>query len=432
MNMRAACKLLALSAFALISVAGCARRAGTASDADGVSGSYIAALCDTEAAVQGHGEAHALTVLRLPINRDGTGQSTWQTSFAQLPINSSATNRPGVIAATSAGNAAFIVTADASHTGAGSAGGSGISGIDLSDPMSPKIAGAFADNLAPLSVAVSPSGSMLAIGGAKADMELGFATIDGAVLRSLQAVPLGQLGLPAGSTGWHVAWHPSGKFIAVVTPQNKSVAFFDISVEANGDVTVSPHGAPVICSGGRPMFGAFCADGSHFAVACAGEAGNGGMKGAGALGGVCFIKFQTSASDGVEIAHSMSGMSGVVGTPTGLTYMTADGDERIAVVSSGGGSQGGQLAVFGMDGMGSPMPVALTSIEGSPTGVTVSAAGTLVVSRIVPASKGGVGSEGELRFFTYFAGGEGIVPKLSDWGLGVGVGQGPHGAIILR
>ncbi|MBX9736124.1 MAG: hypothetical protein K2X32_04290 [Phycisphaerales bacterium] len=423
------------------SLSGCAGRSAeqaAAPTAASIAGRYIATLGDGDAAAGAVGGAakgtDALTLIRLPIADSAAGVAQWDTSFAQLPVANTMAGHPGVVAISAIGDAAFVISGKGPTPASWQGTGDGVVSVDLADPMAPKIGTMSMMGLKPRAIALSPMGNLLAVACDKQGAQIAIARVEGGALSSAAAWSLADLGLAENTAAYSVAWHPSGRFLAVVLSASKSVAFFEVD-QSGGGLGLAPWGGAVSLgdTDQTPAFGAFTDDGDTFVVVSQGFTG-----GAPTPGSVASIRFErdatmTPGADGREVAqanHSVLGRAAAGISPTGLAI---SGGSVIVTSARAGTSAGagGIVSLINLSSDGQFGGVREVDAGGIPMGVTLTAdKGAVVVSRVSAAA--GAGADGELVFYTLQAGRGDRAGDLLKADFTVGVGSMPHGAVIVR
>ncbi len=461
--------LLCTLAGAVMGLSGCKGGAGSgfsdaAPDPTTIRGSYLAVLNDETTAASmikpaGKGATDQLTVIKLPIlDADATVQE-WQTSFTRMPIPSAMGNQPGAIAANVDGSMLFVVSADGSVKN-GDAVGQRVLAFSMADPMNPKAPeGANASALegaGPSAIALSPDGTLLAAACRKSGAELALVSVGASGFEQTATWSLSALGLKSDEKAWHVAWHPSGKFLAVIAPESRSVAFFELYRDSE-QVGLAPFGATVVMADASqtPVFGQFAgASGNTFLCVSLGSATSGG-KGPGAdapnPGAVTSIAFDSTGElvpatentpEHVQAAHRISGYARVGVAPIGLA-LHASG-QRAVIANTRAvreGLVGGSLSVLALNSDGAIeawFETGLGTIQGQPdssipTSITTDPTGSVIILSVV--GKDDTAGEGELVFYTLKKNGGSAgeqADTLNRAPLRVGVGKLPHGTVIVR
>jgi hypothetical protein len=461
--------VLCTLAGAAMGLTGCKGGAGSgfsdaAPDPTTIRGSYLAVLNDetTAAAMSksaGKAASDQLTVIKLPIlDADATVQE-WQTSFTRLPVPSAMGNQPGAIAASADGSMLFIVSAEGNAKN-GDAAGQRVLAMSMADPMNPKApdgAGAAAlEGAGPSAIALSPDGTLLAAACRKSGAELALVTIGASGFEQTNTWSLSALGLKSGEKAWHVSWHPSGKFLALIAPESRSVAFFELYRDAE-QIGLAPFGPPVVLADTAqvPVFGQFAgSSGNTFLCVSLGSPNSGG-KGPGAdaptPGAVTSIAFDSTGElvpatentpEHVQAAHRISGFARTGIAPVGLALHSSG--QRAVIANTRAvreGLAGGSLSVLALNTDGAIeawFETGLGTIQGQsdssvPTSITTDPSGSVIILAVV--GKDDTAGEGELIFYTLrkhggSAGEE--ADKLNRAPLRVGVGKLPHGTVIVR
>ncbi|MBL0870597.1 MAG: hypothetical protein IBJ18_08485 [Phycisphaerales bacterium] len=454
---------------AMMGLTGCKGGSGSgfsdsAPDPTTIRGSYLAVLNDetTAAAMNkaaGKAASDQLTVIKLPIlDADATVQE-WQTSFTRVPVPSAMGNQPGAISANADGSMLFVVSADGSVKN-GDAVGQRVLAFSMADPMNPKAPeGASASALegsGPSAIALSPDGTLLAAACRKSGAELALVSIGDSGFAQTNTWSLSALGLKADEKAWHVAWHPSGRFLALIAPESRSVAFFELYRDAE-QIGLAPFGAPVVLADASqvPVFGQFAgSSGNTFLCVSLGAPASAG-KGPGAdaptPGAVTSIAFDPmgelvpateNTPEHVQAAHRITGFARTGIAPVGLA-LHASG-QRAVIANTRAvreGLAGGSLSVLALNTDGAIeawFETGLGSIQGQPdssvpTSITTDPTGAVVIVALV--SKADAGGEGELVFYTLSKHG-GTAGEQADTlnraPYRVGVGKLPHGTVIVR
>lgn len=359
----------------------------------------------------------ALTVIGLPIREPVT-------PFAQVDVSNSAIGSPGAVAVSPDGHFAYVVesrkAAGMDRTVGAVPVGESLTSVDLTDPMAPKVVGTTYVGSEPQAVAVSPSGKLVAVVSRNPRSQLVIVPMaGGAVARDPISWPL--IGLDddeARPTG--VAWHPSGKGLAVTLGDRGEVVFYEFTEDNEGTLSIAAWGAPVKV-GGMPVMGMFTPDGTEFVTLCRGKADQ--VQGPGCI---CSIALASTA-DAASV-HSMAASTAVGINPVGLA-MNSAGTLLVcgnSAVSTGG--QGGSVTLVSLAKNGELTPHAEYPIGAVPAGVTFDTRGGFVlVSQF--GSTDPEAADGEVSFWKVMSG---QTPKLAQQEFFVGIGSGPHGVIIVR
>jgi len=433
------------AAIGLGTLGGCAKRAMGPGD---VAGRYIVAVCDADMAATALGGGgtgdlgerpadarDTLTVVALPLREP-------QTDFAQVEVSNSALGPPTMVDVTPDGRLAFVV--ESRKSGPSDAKslselpvGENLAFVDLSSPMSPKVIGTVYVGEEPTAVAVHPRERLVAVVNRTPRQQIVMLAFnaDGQVTGEPMAWPL--FGLDDDSAhATCLAWRPRGDALAVTMPERNEVMFYKFKMDEDGAATLNPWGGPVSV-GKFPYSGAFTPDGKFFISTDMqwGKDVDGFNVGAPA-GQLTVIRLDDSAG-GSGGAHRVVSTAGVGVSPEGLAISN---DGRLVATSN-------LLRSFLPDGD----PRATT--EGSLSLLTLSPATgelTLVGEFPIAAMPAGItfdskdqflavtqfrsfdpaATTGELSFWQVDRSGD--RPTLRQMDFFVGLGQGPHGVLIIR
>ena len=428
----AGCGLIALAGL----LGGCAGRHAeleTPPSAASIAGRYIATLGDGDASnAKG---IDALTVIRLPIADSAAGVSQWETNFAQLPLANTMTGQPGVVTASADGTFGFAIGGKGATPSTWQGSGDGVVSVDLADPMGPKIGTMSMMGMRPRAIALSPSGRLLAVACDKPGAQVAIGRVENGTLRGGAAWNLADLGLSESVGAYSVAWHPSGRFIAVVLAETKSVAFFEVD-EKDGGLGLAAWGGAVMLgdTDQTPAFGLFSEDGGTFVVVSQGFTGGGATPGS-----VATIRFERDATmrlgadgrDFAEALHSVGGRMAVGISPTGIVVCGSSVVVTSARRVGTGAAPSGIISLINLSSSGALSGTREFDAGGLPMGVSMDISKSVViVSRVSAAASGG--GDGELAFYTLKSGSGERPGDLLKADFTVGVGSMPHGAVIVR
>ncbi|CAN5763877.1 hypothetical protein BH11PLA1_BH11PLA1_03810 [soil metagenome] len=438
----------------VVGVGGCGPRRDLAPALSGgvvepmsVRGNYVAT------AVRSERGARAITVIGLPIAEADASAPEWKTRFAQIELGS-AGGAAGMglgasgVCASADGSVMFAICGQEATEGGGGAG-EGVVVIDMRDPMRPGRGAVSFLGCAPKSIACTGDGATVAAACEQAGAEIALASVGGGENGKVATWSLKDLGFGAGATADGMAFHPSGKFLAVLSGGSREVKFLEVGSE-DGEPALKARGMAVRNAEAAmmPSFGKFTEDGKYF-VAVSVSGASGGLAGAEA-GMVTIIRFdarsveERESSEPTEPAHTRVGYMPVGIAPTGLA-LSRDGSE-IYVSSARGGKDGGGLISMikfqpAATDEGLQMVRTLQSVAGLVTGIALDEeAGVLIASVIAGDSPRQ--NEGELFFYrvTRVSGraerdAEGAANGatiLERAGFRVGVGKSPAGAVLMR
>ncbi len=149
--------------------------------------------------------------------------------------------------------------------------GGRLTAIDLRDAARPRMAATLDLGQSPEALDLRADGRMLAVVSNTAQASrVQLVAVDGARLGRVHVFDLADLGVtgdsqgPRGSvTASAVAWHPSGKAIAVNLNTRDGIAFFRVAAGRDGAPTLHAWGAPLRV-GRDPFTGRFTPDGRHY------------------------------------------------------------------------------------------------------------------------------------------------------------------------
>ncbi|MBX3404268.1 MAG: beta-propeller fold lactonase family protein [Phycisphaeraceae bacterium] len=435
------------SAAALISLAGLALSVaaltGCASKPLGpgdVAGRYIVAICDADMSATAFGTGalgerdpgarDCLTIVSLPITEP-------QTDFAQIAVSNSALGPPNALSVSADGRLAFVVESRGpAGSGAMSIGdlspGENLAVIDLSAPMSPRLLGTIVVGVEPTAVAAHPSQRLVAVANRSPRQQLVMVAYDehGYPIDDAMAWPL--FGLDddsARATG--LAWRPQGDGLAVTLPERDEVMFYRFGRDADGSAMLTAWGGPVRV-GKYPYSGAFTPDGRFFITTDLqwGPEVEGFIVGAPA-GQLTVIRLDD------EGAHRVVSTATVGVSPEGLAISR---DGRLVATSNlmrtflpeedARATQEGSLSLLTL----SPATGELTHagefpIAAMPAGIAFDAKDQfLAVTQFRSFDPNA--TTGELSFWRVNR--SGSRPSLEQMDFYVGLGQGPHGVLIIR
>lgn len=405
-----------------------------------VSGRYILAVCDADMAATAFATGDlgerpmsardTLTVVALPLMEP-------QTDFAQIEVSNSALGPPTMLDVSRNGRLAFVVESrKPADQGARSLSelpvGENLAVVDLSTPMSPRLVGTVYVGEEPTAVAVHPRENMVAVVNRTPRQQVVMLPFnpDGQITGEPMAWPLFGLDDDA-ARATCIAWRPQGDAIAVTLPERNEVMFYRFKLDSDGSATLLPWGVPVTV-GKFPYSGAFTPDGKFFISTDLqwGQDVDGFNVGAPA-GQLTSIRLEeggahrvvSTASVGISpegLAISNDGR--MVATSNLLRSFLPDGDPRA--------TREGSLSLLTL----SPATGELTlagefPINAMPAGISFDAKDQfLAVTQF--RSFDPAATTGELSFWRVNR--DGPAPSLEQMDFFVGLGQGPHGVLIIR
>ncbi len=414
--------------------------AGKPSGPGDVAGRFIVAVCDADMAATafstgdlGERPMHAkdtLTVVALPLKEP-------QTEFAQVEVSNSALGPPTMLDVSRDGRLAFVVESRKGATGSARSlselpVGENLAVVDLSTPLSPKVVGTVYVGEEPTAVAVHPKDSLVAVVNRTPRQQVVMLPFnrDGQITGEPMAWPL--FGLDDdGARATCVAWRPQGDALAVTLPERNEVMFYRFKLDDDGSATLLPWGTPVKV-GKFPYSGAFTPDGKFFISTDLqwGQDVDGFNVGAPA-GQLTSIRLDDAG------AHRVVSTAGVGISPEGLAISN---DGRLVATSNllrsflpegdPRATREGSLSLLTF----SPATGELTlagefPINAMPAGITFDSKDQfLAVTQF--RSFDPAATTGELSFWRVNR--DGSTPSLEQMDFFVGLGQGPHGVLIIR
>ncbi len=429
-----------------------------------IAGRYVAVICDADMGATAFADGvlarpradatDTLTVVGLPINPDpGPGEQTWKTPFAQVPVSNSVIGPPTALAVSPSGNAAFVVesrkpAAPGATTMNDLAPGQLITPIDLSDPFQPKVLPGIDIGVKPTAVDVHPDGDLVAVVTATPGRKLVIARCDGPRIDPEGILAWDLLGSPdlAKADPVSVAWHPSGRYVAVTIASRDEVAFYEVARNGGGGVLgIAPWGDPVKV-GKHPFMGRFTPDGRHFISSNLhwGDDVENYLVGAppGTLSVVRLSDVPTAVPpDGGKapvVSHSVVNTATVGISPEGLAispdgrFVATANLRRSMLPASDPRMQAGSVTLLGFNAESGELTVHdEAAINAMPEGLAFDAAGRhIIVTQFRSFDPRAV--DGELAFFRVNPAAAGRQPSLTAGEFFVGVGVGPHGVVIVR
>jgi DNA-binding beta-propeller fold protein YncE len=448
MRPRSTFLLLSLAGLAASALTGCG---GTSSSSaaphpEGVSGTYILALCDADMpasalvdrqlGVRSDTDKDVATIIGLPLAK--SDDDRYVTPYAQIGVSNSVMGPPQAVAVTADGRRAYVIE----NQGPAPAGattvdelpdGNKVTCIDLSVPTSPVEAGVMTVGKNPTAVDISPDGSHLCV-------------VSQERRKQIQIIPISATGEMGQPLDWPligldddentmptcVSWHPSGDFLAVTVPNANQVVFYRVTRE-EGSIGLVPWGGPVVV-GKYPYSGKFSPDGRFYITTDM----QWGEDVAGVFveppqGQLSVVRFDaTSAEPNHEVvAAAPVGVNpeGLALSPDGSLVVTANLLRSFLPDEDPRQTRGGSISLLRLDrSTGVLTPVEEYPIDSMPVGLTFDAQGNYVVVTQFRSFDPAVVT-GELAFFHVTGGAN---PGLAKADFYVGVGKGPHGVLIVR
>ncbi len=422
-------------------LAGCEGGAGSGmANPSSVGGRYILALGDADLPTEPGsstmlptkpGLKDSLTVISLPIREPST-------PFAQADVSSSALGSPGQIAVSPDGRFAYVVETrgPALDVGARSVAsltmGDSLTSIDLTNLSAPKVLSKTYVGPDPRAVAVHPSGNYVAVVTTNARNQLIVAPLgaNGGVPGESIAWPLNGLDDDeAAPTA--VAWHPSGRAIAVSLGNRAEVIFYRFKVTGES-LELAPWGGPVKV-GKQPIFGQFSKDGKHFVSLDAGSSRTQSDGQPLGPGRISVIRLDDNLDSEIAAgAHTVIASADTALAPTGMA-ISPDGTLIACangLVSVGSESRrGGSIVLYSLARDGRLTTHGESLLGAVPAGVTFDTTGRfLCVSQY--ASLDPEAYDGEVSFWRLVR--KDGAPSLEQQDFFLGIGGGPHSAIIIR
>lgn len=439
-----------------------------------VTGRFVAVVCDADmsatAFVDGLlarpsvSDRDQLTVVALPIAEPGPEvDARTQTAVAQVEVSNSVMGPPKALAVNREGTLAFICETR------GQAGpqatkvsdlppGRMLYRVDVANPMMPRVLEPVDVGHTPVTVDVSPDGSLLAVCTSTPGAQVVIYPLKGAELGEKSTFKLVGVEDAIASS---VTWHPSGKYIAVTFPTKNLVAFYEVGRTADG-LGLARWGAPVTV-GPHPFLGVFTPDGGRFIASELhwGPHVEGYLVGA-PEGSLSVIELSSVAAEpasagaetptGPAVEHRIVdtakvGISpeGIAISPCGKWIVTANLKRSMLVESDPRFTRGGSLSLLSLDpATGKLSAYGETDLPGMPEGITFDASGRHVLVTLFrnfdqPRDRKAI--QGELAVAKLYPGGtvrgeDGAStdkpPQLILGKFYVEVGLGPHGVVIVR
>lgn len=405
-----------------------------------VAGRYIVAVCDADMAATAFGTGSlgerpadatdCLTIVSLPITEP-------QTDFAQIAVSNSAMGPPNMLSVSADGRLAFVVESRGpAGESAASIGdlpaGENLAVIDLSAPMSPQLLGTVIVGVEPTAVAAHPRERLVAVVNRSPRQQLVMVAYDdrGYPIDDAMAWPL--FGLDddsARATG--LAWRPQGDGLAVTLPERNEVVFYRFERDTDGSAMLTAWGSPVRV-GKYPYSGAFTPDGRFFITTDLqwGQDVEGFIVGAPA-GQLTVIRLDDDGQHRV-VSTATVGISpeGLAISHDGRLVATSNLMRSFLPEEDARATQQGSLSLLTLSpATGELTPVGEFPIAAMPAGIAFDAKDQfLAVTQF--RSFDPSATTGELSFWRINR--DGSRPSLEQMDFYVGLGQGPHGVLIIR
>lgn len=481
----------AMKAGVLLALAGLAGGCATSVDMSppqpgDVTGRFVAVVCDADMSATAFADGllsrpsptdrDQLTVVSLPIADPGRGSGArGSTPVAQVEVSNSVMGPPKALAVNREGTLAFICETR------GPAGpnatkvsdlpaGRFLYRVDVANPLAPRLLEPVDVGHTPVTVDVSPDGSLLAVCTSTPGAQVIIYPLSGGGAELGEKNTFKLVGVED-AVASSVTWHPSGRYIAVTFPSKNLVAFYEVGRSADG-VALARWGAPVQV-GPHPFLGVFTPDGSRFIVTELhwGPHVEGYLVGApeGSLSVIELSKVladtvptdaasapaEGAASEGV-VRHTIAdsakvGISpeGIALSPCGKWIVTANLQRSMLAESDPRFTRGGSLSLLSLDpATGKLSAHGETQLMGMPEGITFDAKGRNVLVTLFrnfdqPSDRKSL--QGELAVAKLYPGGKAVAtegdlkgqsvdqpPRLIMGDFYIEVGIGPHGVVIVR
>jgi len=216
----------------------------------------------------------SITIVSLPIQEPST-------PFAQIKVSNSALGPPRCLDIDPAGDTLYVVESrgpahESARTLDDLPPGEYLAVIDVRNPLEPEQVQNVYVGTEPTSVSASPRGDLLAIATRTPGEQLVLAALENGRVTStpdgkpaVLAWPLYGVSESDDAAPSSIAWSPDGDTIAVTIPARNQVAFYRLTRDADGSISLAVWGSPVNV-GKYPYLGSFSRDGQYFLVSCTG------------------------------------------------------------------------------------------------------------------------------------------------------------------
>lgn len=402
---------------ALLAIGGC-----VSGDAASVSGGAILTLDDGNtsplrfAGLDAPGEfisgPDTLTALSLPL----PSRTDRQIAFAQAEVENHSIDASPGLAVSHDGDWALVATPSDS-----SSGGAQVAAVALSDPSEPVVVESMGlEGGGRVSVAFHPfeprAAALTATPPTLTFIELGDAGAWG-----MHTLPLTGM-LDEASSPASIAWHPSGRFMAIVLGASDRVCFVQVRRSEEGAPMIRKWGNE-IATDPAPRTGVFSPDGRFFITANVALRDEPDVQVIAASGTLSVIRMSDSMEDGAS--HRRVGTARLPHRPHAMAM--APGGDRIVTVSrravdleaeDRSKRLRGTIALTGFDPVtGAATPGRAQETSSLPSAVCFDSDGSHALVADFETS--------EIQVWR--AGGEG----LEYTGLNIGTGYGPHAIAVL-
>lgn len=358
-----------------------------------------------------------LTVVSLPIREPVTPS-------AQLDVNAAASACSGGLAITNDGRLAFVAEARG--------GGDSVASVDLTNPAAPRLLGRAFVGIAPQGLSLHPAGDLLAVATRQPGAPLVMLPLDSTTpsrMGEALAWPLSGIRDESADVSC-VAWHPSGRLLAVTLPGADEVALFAVS-RKGADIQIA-LAAPPTPLGSTPLHAEFAQGGRVLLCLCDNPKPGGAAEPI-ASGQLCAIAVPELPPTWDVKGSLMGAMPRIIDRvtvapgPVGLA-ISPSGREAATISTSGpDGTPGraGTLHVFDLSERGELTGRTQTALGAVPAGVSFDTA-----SRFVLVSQFGSldpdAAAGEVSFWRLGR------QSLIQQNFFVGIGPGPYGSLLVR
>jgi DNA-binding beta-propeller fold protein YncE len=376
-----------------------------------IKGRFIAVICDADVTTTSMFDNQLrpagavrdeLTILPLPIADSPDHTRPWQTRIGQAQVSNSVFGPPSSLAVTPDGRQAFVISAWGQRKGdmkllSELPKETQLTVVDMQDPAHPRVLNTIELPGKPMSVDVNPAGDLVAVAIEAKGHEI--TLLDRAALRSEgepHSWPL--VGMEGGAADvGTIAWHPTGRYLAVTLPARGEVVFFEFTRKAgDGRPGIAPWGPPVKV-GGWPLSGRFTPDGRSYVVACTDWDNGAGFTDAMRPGALKLIRLSSVPTDitragkpsVIPVEHTVgavlpTGVSpeSLVISPDGTTIAVGTWEGTVFPESDRRFTSKGGVATFAYTpGTGGLRPLATAATAGMPGGIAFDATGEhLIVS----------------------------------------------------